>query len=80
MRYGERKTVLRDARRRTTAAEDDKVILWYHGTDQHQPVSISYIDHPGSWTADGGVQGVVPIGPHIVVFTDSGVYTRNDSL
>ena len=62
MRYGERKTVLRDARRRTTAAEDDKVILWYHGTDQHQPVSVA------------------PIGPYIVVFTDSGVYTRNDSL
>ena len=56
MRYGERKTALRDAPRRTTAAEE------YHGTDQHQPVSV------------------VPIGPHIVVFTDSGVYTRNDSL
>ena len=78
MRYGERKTVLRDAPRRTTAAEDegDRAVVWYHYTEPHQPVSISYIDHPGSWTADGGVQGVVPIGSHIVVFTDSGVYTR----
>lgn len=51
MRYGEHKSVLRDAPRRNN--DDDRLVLWHHVVGPRDPVVISCIGDIDNWCVYG---------------------------